>query len=874
MPRLMIPGDSPISMQQQQQQCPTDSPLMTGTPADNHDPSLSSYSVKLSCSSPGGRAVHSLSMTAISGGGGASSSSWILETHLLPLIGTVDDECIDGRLADNNASVIRTKLPPKVCSALSRYPPIELLCVDVLSPSPTSNGSSDAPNENGGKTIRLPSLCVYTQKDVFLLNAFYDTTRHSTSEIEGVVLNVLEPFEDVLLGNSAINILRIRQAPQKFNGYATLCPAGAMAMLTQYASTGEYSLYLYNGGGRQSSSTMAMSSSDIISHYIHTEDLVDLNEQFTDFCFCQSRGLSLLSSITVALLKLSGEVLFATPIVFSGTVVSRNSVTETLEFIESALNDSVPNSAEFKQFRCAQRFFNDVFPNSKGRDNFVSSSTINKTTPNAFTWPIKMQGPILSPLQLDESTYGDDSDEFSSHNSARNIEPFGALGDLVGLAMGHLNEMVDFAVVSPSSFIPRFDYESEEDSFDLDNDLTPGQILNRVYLSGDNNSNNNPTVMDIKLITDPMMDNVIHYLTSNRIISIATNMNRVASNKIRNYEPTSLSERADLSILSPSSRRCDLQPTTTAWNCLDVTSFQMEQNPITGAVISNDIQLGHAMVVRFSNRSMIAINLTERRHLCEMESFSASEQSLAIEDGGVNSELLESEKMVLRSVNETQSLSDTLQPYLEKVIKGISLLAQVGGSATAQEDITPDIFAAVVSIQSKCQKEIFMPLMTMNEHITARREELQVINDEQVLRLKALREMIETIRGKQISIREKTEIMTENSKSLADRSASTLQSSKDILPSITQAEYDYFQELKRLKEKLKIWKNEIDRLSFNASSLKDTTRATTPGACFLSHDHCQNTSQLLTVSGILLDKHKKNFASAGEIVDSMAEFAM
>ena len=98
-------------------------------------------------------------------------------------------------------------------------------------------------------------------------------------------------------------------------------------------------------------------------------------------------------------------------------------------------------------------------------------------------------------------------------------------------------------------------------------------------------------------------------------------MNRVASNKVRNNGPTSLLGRARLTIFSSSSRRCNLQPTTTAWNCLDVIPFQMEQNPIAGAVISSDIQLGHAMVVRFSNGSMITINLTGRRHLCEMVSF-------------------------------------------------------------------------------------------------------------------------------------------------------------------------------------------------------------------------------------------------------------
>jgi len=477
-----------------------------------------------------------------------------------------------------------------------------------------------------------------------------------------------------------------------------------------------------------------------------------------------------------------------------------------------------------------------------------------------------LQGPILLPPQFNES--GDDNPDFSSMMSAATIEPFGTMGDLVGLSIGYLDKKVDFAVVSPSSFIPRFTYESEEDSYQLDHNLTTGHTVNRVDLS-DNSGED--SVKDIKLISDPMMDNVVHYLTPNQIISISTNTVRIASNKVRDHGSINLQGREDASMFSPPSRRSDLRPNTTAWNCLDADSFQMKQNPIVGAVISSDVQLGHTIVVRFSDGNMVAINLTETRHFCEMENFTGAEQGLAIQDGRANS-ISEAGQHALSSLNETQALTDIVQPLIQDVIKGISSLAQVGGSATVQENVTPDVLAAVLSIQSKCKRGIFIPIMIMNENVTARRDDLKAVNRKQMLQLKVLKETIANLRGKQILTKEKTEIMVEDSKSLADRSASALQSAKDLLPSITQSEYNYFQELKRLDEKSKMWKNQVDRLSLNVSSINDSLAATS-GTFPLLPDNLNQSRQILTASGKLLEEYKNNFASAEENVGKLAAVA-
>jgi hypothetical protein len=92
-----------------------------------------STSVRLCCSGPNGRAVHSLALR---------KSAAYIETHSLPLLGTVEignNDVYDGAIP----AVVRTRLPERVRNALERYPPLELLCVDVDSPEASVNKTGD-----------------------------------------------------------------------------------------------------------------------------------------------------------------------------------------------------------------------------------------------------------------------------------------------------------------------------------------------------------------------------------------------------------------------------------------------------------------------------------------------------------------------------------------------------------------------------------------------------------------------------------------------------------------------------------------------------------------------------------------------------------
>lgn len=521
-------------------------------PFAQNSPSSTS-SVRLSCLSPSGRAVHSIAVR---------NSIPYIETHSLPLVGTVEGEndVRDGSVP----SVVRTQLPDQVCTALARYPAMELLCVDV-------DSSSAAPRI--GKFQKIPLLCLYTKKDVFVLELGYKPS--GASEVEGQVLSVTEPFEEVLMGTSTTtSIIRIRQAPQRHTGYATMCPPKSMAMLAYDSMTQEYSINLFHA------------NEALVSRHFHgMEHLEEQTETITDFCFCQSNAFSLLSSMSVALLKGSGEVLFASPILFRGTVVPRSIVSKTLEYLQ--LEPAEEGSARRRQFLSAKRYLMDTFPDD-GRSHFLTAQVRSL----AFEWPVRVQGPVFRNFQCTESL-------------ASAIEPVVA-GDLVGLCIGHLGDIVEFGLLSPTTLVPRFKLEDDADTNELDQAFRRGNIVQRVDLRDDeyNQERNNASMA---LICDPIIDSVVHYVTPSSIRSISTNTVKIAAAKVREQAGSTGG------MFSPASKRKDMRPRTTAWSCLDINSFQDTRNSVVGAVVSDDVHLGHVLVSRLSNReSNMMLRMTIR----------------------------------------------------------------------------------------------------------------------------------------------------------------------------------------------------------------------------------------------------------------------
>jgi hypothetical protein len=225
----------------------------------------------------------------------------------------------------------------------------------------------------------------------------------------------------------------------------------------------------------------------------------------------------------------------------------------------------------------------------------------------------------------------------------------------------------------------------------------------------------------------------------------------------------------------------------------------------------------------------------------------------------------------LSVLHDAAPLHELLEPLVQKLSAGLGGMGRIVGSSTPSEDITPDLLAVSMLVKERCDKEVVLPLLEMKEVVEARRKELKIMYNNQLALLKSLQDTVNTLKERMDVIRDKSEIVGTNATSLAQRSSSVLQSSNDLLPTITQAEHDYFQELKMLNTKCQTWAAEYERLNKKVHDLRDSLdEGNTAGELVLEPALVENANRLLEADGILLKKHTVRLKDSSQKVKQLA----
>jgi hypothetical protein len=719
-----------------------------------------SRSVSLVCISPDGRSIHSLA---------TDNGSFCIETRSLPL--QEDDISGMGSTSESDnerPAVVRTKLPDWVQSTLQADPPRELLCVQGDTASAQSR-TFQSPTSRADRRPDIPRLLLYTRKTAWLLQLAYPSAsaEHGFSgPVEGDLVSVVEPFKENFLDSSfSQKIIRIRPGPQPSQGYSTFCPPSSLAMLTVNTELNKYSLLLYHKDGN-------MTTTPVIHEF---EQLVEREEQIVDFCFCHSHGLSIFSSLTVLLLKGSGDIMTASPIVFDGTVVPRALVQEGLDYLSAEMETLDRWTARFRQCQAAQRYMMDVFPVQDKRSHYATAQLgpAHGSENCASRWPVQVQGPVV---------YASAADQPGPF--AMVIENFGS-ADMVGAAIGKEGGSVDFAVLSPSALLPRFAFESMDDQYDLEDHVCNlGRIVDCVSMTP---SETTPQG-SLALMRDPVVDSLLHCVTSTTVRTISTNVMRITSRELQGGSTDRVR--------------------TTAWACLNATS----QAAVQGAVVSGDATQGHVLIARLADGTLVPISVTEAQTVHEMDAlvpkFSEERKRLlAISTSNTPAD------EALRHMESTPALHEKIAPLMKKINAGLAGMGKFVGTSTRYSDVTPDALSVANNVKKRCDKEIVLPLLELRKVVEMRQEKLKSVLLSQQDQVAVLKKTVSDLKERMTSITEKMEISESNAHSLSQRSSFALQAAQDMFPTITEAEYDYFQLLKTLEVRCKRDEERIKRLN-------------------------------------------------------------
>ena len=663
----------------------------------------SSSALRLTCRSPDGQCMYSL------------VSQKYIELRNLPLP------------PDQNGPESQFQLPEVVSTALAVDPAIELLCVDG-----TQRGFKSQTQE-GEQYIML---CLYTRASAFLIKIKTSDLNRCETIPESAVTEPLEKFLEHLYDAT---IVRIREAPQAHNtgNAVTYTPRGSFAALLEDLEANNYILVLYhheNGGTLTAPLKFAMEGSAV-------------GERIVDFCFAESDGLTLFSTITAIFLQHSGDVHSASPIVFDGMKVQDRTVKEALSYLNASIQTSSSDSAKWRQCKAARTFFTEVFErpvNSKSKVSTVRFLSSSSSKSGAAHWPAKIQGPIYFQSSLNSSGG-------TSYPVA--IEAFDGTECLAGFALATDGGKIDFVGVSPTTLIPRFVFEAERDSSTIDDVVFKQTAL---IESVDLRLKLGP----VSLVKDPGAGSLLHLATCTNVYTVSTNAMLHTSKKL--FGPT------------------NDQLSTKAWTCLRISQ---EDDTITGVAIASDPVDGHKIVAHFASGSVASGDITRSKYAEELS-------------GKTTSSADEGNQIVQHS--NSSPLLQELRPIIDQINAGLGGMERLVGSSTNYKDITPESLAWIAQRLDRCDREITIPVQEMKQIVAASRAKLKQRVKAQHDEVRKLSSNVKDTISRLENLADMIQAAEENAAVQSQRSRHLFQISEQLVPTTTPVEREFFRHVERL----------------------------------------------------------------------------
>lgn len=235
--------------------------------------------------------------------------------------------------------------------------------------------------------------------------------------------------------------------------------------------------------------------------------------------------------------------------------------------------------------------------------------------------------------------------------------------------------------------------------------------------------------------------------------------------------------------------------------------------------MSGDVHLGHILLARLTDGSMEVVNITAAQCLHETsEQMKAKAESIIDSAGEDDDEALK----ILRSV---RPLHELLQPPIDRICDSLSKMGKIVGGATLPRDAGPENLAVFLETRRSCEANVLAPMEEASEILVARRELLGEMRDHQAAELARLSALLDGFRRKHESNLARASELESEASILAKRSSAVLTATRDLRPRITDAEAEYFKDLRRQETSCNKWEGAVDRVEKEASVACDAMSA-------------------------------------------------
>jgi hypothetical protein len=221
----------------------------------------------------------------------------------------------------------------------------------------------------------------------------------------------------------------------------------------------------------------------------------------------------------------------------------------------------------------------------------------------------------------------------------------------------------------------------------------------------------------------------------------------------------------------------------------------------------------------------------------------------------------------------THPFYETIQPHVNRITAALGSLAKIVGSETKYTEIQPGDLAAVVKLRDKCDKEIVLPLFELKTLVESRRNQMKHTIESHKKNLQILNKQVNTMRDKMQELSDKMQRAEDIAVELSMRSDDVRSSANNVLPKLTNNEYEFFQDIARLQRK-------VIHLQKNSESVKVSSDSTCAAikdqnisevTAQLSQTDIDNANRILKGAGCLLKQKQKMLSDNNERLQQIRE---
>ena len=199
-----------------------------------------------------------------------------------------------------------------------------------------------------------------------------------------------------------------------------------------------------------------------------------------------------------------------------------------------------------------------------------------------------------------------------------------------------------------------------------------------------------------------------------------------------------------------------------------------------------------------------------------------------------------------------------IKPLVSDIAKGLSSVGKVTGNNTMPKDIGAAELATFLTIKSTLESEVILPLKELSSKTESRKSELQEIFEAQKKQLEKVNDLVLQMKNELSSLDERKKVAEENTKILAQRCAAVLEAGKDLMPNISQAESEYFNQLKRWETQCSSWNEIVLKLQPKVTSICNSWTTNTKALVDLQESEIELCNSLLDGQGTNIKNANKD----------------